>query len=130
MTWSLVGRGAGAVHGLVERGAGAVSGLVSRSAGAVESLVGSRMETRMTRSAGELMNHCLNWMQKTSKLLKRPTSQSDEVDSNQQETEHNEEELAVEGTVTECLVQASHPFYHSCIPSDSGFQVRPLIQRA
>jgi WD40 repeat protein len=121
-TWTLVGLGAGAVHGLVERGAGAVSGLVSRSAGAVESLVASRMDTRVTRSAGELMNQCLSWMQKTSKLVRRSTGQRDDVNSNQQKMVQDEEEFAVEGTVGECLVQASHPFYGSCTPSDSDLQ--------
>ncbi|XP_062511926.1 NBAS subunit of NRZ tethering complex-like isoform X2 [Corticium candelabrum] len=117
-TWSLVGRSADAVHGLVGLGAGAVSGFVSRSAGAVESLVGSRMDTRVTRSASELMNHCLGWMQNTSKLLRRSTSQR-APDGRQEEELHDEDEQdEEEEQLMNCVSQSAHSFYGSLMPSD------------
>lgn len=87
------------------------------------------METRVTRSAGELMSQCLSWMQKTSRLLNRSTSQRDVVDAGQRQMlpeEHDDidEDDGMAERVPECHVQSSHPFYHSLIPPDLDLQVR------
>lgn len=89
----------------------------------MESLVGSRMDTRVTRSASELMNHCLGWMQNTSKLLRRSTSQR-APDGRQEEELHDEDEQdEEEEQLMNCVSQSAHSFYGSLMPSDLAIKV-------